>query len=197
LEDSLLRPGILDHAGAVTVRVLLADPDSPACRRRAEEIGESAELMAEGTRLCLTHLRDLALDARLDVRLTTTLPVWRLVRLDDVLYVSVSAPTRKGHWSPVRRLVRDVDEPLFTGFEYTYTELFADARPHPMTTPIRTAPPHPDHAGISPWNATRGYQAVIPLGARGRDAQRATVGRDTTPDPPSATRPTGRPRAPG
>jgi hypothetical protein len=52
-----------------------------------------------------------------------------LIRADDVLYVSAFVSTQQGHDSPVQRLRRFVDEPLFTGFERTFTDVFDHARP--------------------------------------------------------------------
>jgi predicted XRE-type DNA-binding protein len=129
LRDSLLRPVLLARSQPARVRIVLADPDSLATRRRAQEIGEDPARMAEGTRLCLDHLRDLARRCPLQVRLTAEPPVWRLIRADDVLYASVFAPGRQGHASPVQRLTAGGDEPLFSGFERAFADAFDHARP--------------------------------------------------------------------
>ncbi|MDQ1306928.1 MAG: hypothetical protein QG671_2760 [Actinomycetota bacterium] len=129
LRDSLLRPVLLARPRPSSVRIVLADPDSLATRRRALEIGEDPARMAEGTRLCLDHLRDLARHCPLQVRLTGEPPVWRLIRADDVLYASVFAPGRQGHASPVQRLHAEGDEPLFSGFDRAFADAFDHARP--------------------------------------------------------------------
>jgi transcriptional regulator with XRE-family HTH domain len=129
LADSLLRPVLVGRAVPATVRVVLADPESDASRRRAQDIGEDPAAMADGTALCLRLLADLATSCPVATRVTDSPPLWRLIRADDVLYVSVFTPALQGHDTVVQRLRRHLDEPLFTGFERTFRDTFESARP--------------------------------------------------------------------
>src|SRR5215472_2869024 len=53
LNDSLLRPPLSRRSSPVRMRVLLLDPESPAAAARAAEIGESANALTSGIRLCI------------------------------------------------------------------------------------------------------------------------------------------------
>lgn len=102
LNDSLLRSAMTDGR-SLRVRVLLLDPECSAARRRAEEIGESHEAFAEGIRLSLTRLREVAAMPGIDMRvwLYCRLPVWRLIRMDGVTYVSAFDAAWEGHESAI------------------------------------------------------------------------------------------------
>lgn len=123
LNDSLLRTAVTGRN--VRLRVLLLDPECPAAERRAEEIGESWRSFADGIRLSLSRLREVA-DANpgLDLRVWTycRLPVWRLIRLDDVLYVSAFDRQWEGHASAVYEVPRTDRGAFWAG----YARLFED-----------------------------------------------------------------------
>jgi hypothetical protein len=57
---ALLRSGFSQQRGRVTLRVLLASPDGEASAKRAAEVGESPESFADGIRLSIVRLRELA-----------------------------------------------------------------------------------------------------------------------------------------
>jgi hypothetical protein len=127
MNDSLLR-GPASSAGA-TVRVLLLDPDSPAAVRRAEEIGESVPSFTEGIRLSVTRLCELAdrTGAEVAVWLYDQLPTWRVIGVDQVLYVSAFGPGREGHHSAVYKIAQTAHGALHPGFHRQFTELAASA----------------------------------------------------------------------
>ncbi|GAA1249701.1 hypothetical protein GCM10009676_40260 [Prauserella halophila] len=103
LNDSLLRARIRNRE--VTVRVLLLDPDSDAAQRRATEIGESCQSFTAGVRLSLELLADLANDgATVEAYLYDLLPAWRVIGLDDTLFVSAFGEVHEGHTSPMYQL---------------------------------------------------------------------------------------------
>lgn len=108
LNDSMLRPSLVGRAEPLRLRVLLLDPTCPAAERRAAEIGESPAAFASGIRLALDLLRELAVLPHLDVRvwLYCRLPVWRLIRVDDVMFVSAFSERWEGHESAVYQIPR-------------------------------------------------------------------------------------------
>jgi transcriptional regulator with XRE-family HTH domain len=122
LNDSLLR-GSLAGERAVSVRVLLLDPESLAATRRAGEIGESAESFGNGIRMSLSRLRELSESVRLEVHLYDSLPTWRLLGLDDTLYVSTFADRWEGHESPTYKVVKTEGGALYHGFRRMFDDL--------------------------------------------------------------------------
>src|SRR5262249_24213649 len=125
LTDSILRPSIVASPTRVWVRVLLMDPRSRSTRRRAEELGESQTSLGNGIQICLDSLTKLAIDAVLQVYLYDELPVWRLVRINDVLYVSAFARQRGGPKAPVYKITNTPEGALFDGFQRGFEELAA------------------------------------------------------------------------
>ncbi|WP_405484850.1 helix-turn-helix domain-containing protein [Nocardia sp. NBC_00511] len=102
LNGSLLREVLAPDA---QLRVLLLAPDSDAARARAEEIGESAESFSVGIRLSVARIKELTQTSRMaEVYVYAESPVWRIIRLDDVLFVSAFTVYREGHSSSVHRI---------------------------------------------------------------------------------------------
>lgn len=129
LRDSLLRPH-LDRDGdePPRLRVLLLDPDSEALVRRAAEIGESAESLAGGIRLAEARLRELAELGRVEVYRYSTLPVWRVIRLDTALYVSAFTPEWEGHQSATYKILHTSHGPLYQGHRRQFDAMVEDAK---------------------------------------------------------------------
>ncbi|MFX0575741.1 helix-turn-helix transcriptional regulator [Nocardia nepalensis] len=102
LNDSLLRDLLPAQA---RLRVLLLDPESDAVATRAEAIGESAESFAVGIHLSIARIKELA-DAGRPVEIYTysEVPVWRIIKIDEVLFVSAFTTNREGHTSPTHRV---------------------------------------------------------------------------------------------
>jgi transcriptional regulator with XRE-family HTH domain len=127
LNDSLLRPALAGRVEPLRLRVLLLEPDCPAAVRRAAEIGESHESFAAGIRLALARLREVAeangvLDVR--VRLYERLPVWRVIRLDGVQYVSAFDAAWEGHESAVYEVPRTPRGAFWAGFARLFEDLW-------------------------------------------------------------------------
>lgn len=115
LNDSLLRATITTNRPAV--RVLLLDPDSEAACHRASEIGESVETFASGVRLSVARLRELAsAGIGVECHLYGLLPTWRVIGLDDALFVSAFGESHEGHTSPMYRITRTSSGALHRGF---------------------------------------------------------------------------------
>lgn len=123
LKDSLLRGSLTGTDRGVTLRVLLAAPDSEAAAKRAVEIGESPESFVSGIRLSIARVRELADTVDLQVYLYDTLPIWRLVGLDDTLYASTFAEQWEGHESPTYKVVNTTGGALYRGFRRTFEDL--------------------------------------------------------------------------
>jgi hypothetical protein len=129
LNDSLLRPALTAPRDTrLIVRVLLLDPDSPAAAARAAAIGETPAAFTAGIRMSFALLEELAAVPHLDlaVAMYATPPVWRLIRIDDVLYVSVFADGVDGHRSGVHMLA-DPTGVLHIGFTQQFGDLWAGA----------------------------------------------------------------------
>jgi transcriptional regulator with XRE-family HTH domain len=131
LTDSVLRGPLCGRATPTLVRVLLADPDAPAARARAAEIGESAESFAAGVRLSVSRLAELAArpGAELRVALYAEQPTWRMIRLDDALYLSAFSARSEGHRSGMYKLTAAANGVLHAGFTRYFDDLWARSRP--------------------------------------------------------------------
>jgi transcriptional regulator with XRE-family HTH domain len=122
-KDSLLRRSVLGAPERPTLRVLLVDPDSPAAVQRAGEIDESLEAFTSGIKLSLVRLRELAAAVPVEVYLYDAVPVWRMIGMDDTMYVSSFSETWEGHESPTYKLVNTTGGALFRGFRRTFDDL--------------------------------------------------------------------------
>lgn len=127
LNDSLLRSSV--QRAAPTVRVLLLDPDCPAAERRAAEIGEGHASFTAGIRLSIERLRELnAETGTVCCHLYTLLPTWRVIRLDNTMFLSAFGETHEGHTSPMYRLTGSPHGALHRGFHRFIEELRRTAR---------------------------------------------------------------------
>lgn len=130
LNDSLLRGPLAARESAVQIRVLLLDPDSPAASVRAGEIGESAESFTAGIRLALARLAEFNghPHVRLRVAVYRSLPTWRLLSFDGILYLSAFAASSEGHRSGMYKLTAAADGVLHAGFLRQFDDMWQDAR---------------------------------------------------------------------
>ncbi|MBG6137860.1 hypothetical protein [Longispora fulva] len=110
---------------AATMRVLLLDPECPAATRRAEEVGESGEAFTSGIRHSLARLREFAHQPGLSVQvhLYDTLPIWRMIRLDDTLYLSSFDTRWEGHESVLYRVSATPRGALHAAFSRMFEEM--------------------------------------------------------------------------
>jgi hypothetical protein len=121
LNDALLREVIHRIEPPAAVTILLSDPDAAGTVQRAAEVGESAESFASGIRLSVARLAELH-HPQLSVYLYGALPVWRIVAVDDTLYVSAFAHW-EGHESPTYKIVNTSGGALYHGFVRTLRDL--------------------------------------------------------------------------
>jgi len=131
LNDSLLRPMVTGGGSPQVVRALLVDPNSDVAQRRAAEIGESFESFASGVSLAVARLRELAEQrtATVEVYLYDMLPTWRVIALDETLFVSAFGHDVEGHTSPMYRISSTAyGGALHRGFRRFIGELQRSAR---------------------------------------------------------------------
>jgi transcriptional regulator with XRE-family HTH domain len=131
LNDSLLRPALLARTTPLRVRVLLLAPDSPMAARRAAEIGESPESFAAGIQLAVARLREVASTPHVDlaVNLYDRLPVWRVIRMDDVMYISAFDAAWEGHESAVYEIPHTPRGAFWAGYRRGFKDLWSQSTP--------------------------------------------------------------------
>jgi len=118
-------------ANRPAVQVLLLDPDSEAAARRAVEIGGSVESFTTGLRLAIARLRELAeqtgcAGAGIPYNLLST---WRVIRLDNTMFVSAFGSDHEGHTSPMYSDYRDAPRCPYRGYR-RFIERVAPHRKH-------------------------------------------------------------------
>ncbi len=127
LNDSLLWSALA--SGSRQVRVLLLDPDCAAARLRGGEIGEAAGAFTGGIRLAIERLGQIADEPGADVSVYVydSKPVWRIIALDDTLYVS-GFGSWEGHSSTMYKLVPTNGGALHYGFCRMLNDLAASSK---------------------------------------------------------------------
>ncbi|MGY0058273.1 helix-turn-helix domain-containing protein [Streptomyces sp. LZ34] len=128
LKDSLLRSSLARPAGqqGPRVRILLLDPESPALAVRAAEIGESPESLAGGVTLSETRLRELSGVCDLQVYRYDMRPTWRVIRVDDTMFVSTFDADWEGHESATYKVMEAPQGPLYRGFQRTFEAMLKE-----------------------------------------------------------------------
>ncbi|HZF90692.1 helix-turn-helix domain-containing protein [Streptomyces sp.] len=129
LNDSLLRACLPRDQGGkgLRVRVALLDPESPALARRAAEIGESPESLADGVRLTEARLRELADVCDVGVWRYRMLPTWRLIRTDATMFVGAFDAGWEGHESATYKVVETPHGPFFRGYRRMFEAIIDGA----------------------------------------------------------------------
>jgi transcriptional regulator with XRE-family HTH domain len=122
MNGSLLRESLARTDRCMTVRVLLADPDSEATARRAAEVGESRESFARGIQLSVSRLRELRDTVSLEIYYYDALPIWRLIALDHTIYASTFSSRLEGHQTATYKIAASSDGTLYGGFRRTFDE---------------------------------------------------------------------------
>jgi hypothetical protein len=109
--------------------VFLLDPDCASARVRAGEIGETPGSFISGIHLAIERLRELASQPGIDlaVYIYDARPVWRVIGLDDTLYVSGFA-SWEGHSSTMYKLLPTAGGALHHGFRRTLDDLSATSQ---------------------------------------------------------------------
>lgn len=127
LNDSLLR-GPLRESGDGALRALLLHPDSGGAERRAAEIGETFLGMASGIRLATERLAALSRDGlEVQVYWYRQVPTWRMIALDETMFVSVFDTSTEGHAGSLYQLVPAPRCVLYRGYRRMFEALRVDA----------------------------------------------------------------------
>jgi hypothetical protein len=133
LADPLRRAaGAVPPGQQVAVRVLLLDPGSAAARRRAGELGEPPESFAAEISETVAQMADLASGLprlRLELRCYRQLPVWRMIVIDRIQYVSVLCLADPASPAAIYKLEQVPGGALYQGFQQVFDKLAAAARP--------------------------------------------------------------------
>jgi hypothetical protein len=130
LNDSLLRPVLLKRAEPLQIRVLLLNPDCDAAAQRAAEISESPATFAAGIRLSIARLEEFAetsANLDLEVLLYDQLPIWRIIRLDRLAWVSCFDAHWEGHESTVYEITQTSGGSLWAGYRRQFEDFHAHA----------------------------------------------------------------------
>lgn len=124
LNDSLLRGPLLDRE-RLAVRAMLLHPTGPAAEQRAAEIGETPEAMAAGIQLATDRLAELGHrpGATVEVRWYRQVPTWRMIALDDAMFVSVFDGAAEGHSAALYQLVPATGCVLYRGYRRMFEAL--------------------------------------------------------------------------
>lgn len=126
LNDSLLRPELIAEPDVPrTLRVLLLSPEGEAAARRAEEINETPESFSAGIQLAEARLRELGTIApslTIEVYRYNIFPVWRLITLDEIQYVSAFGQKWEGHESAVYKIAPTPQGALHRGFRRLFEQ---------------------------------------------------------------------------
>ena len=126
LNDSVLRGPLVEREAPVMVRALLLDPGSAAVAVRAAETGESPESYAAGIRMSLARLAELEGHpvVRLEARVYSSLPVWRMLIFDGTLFLSAFTPKAEGARSGMYRLSAASDGVLHAGMTRQFEDMW-------------------------------------------------------------------------
>jgi hypothetical protein len=113
----------------LAIRVLILDPESEAAARRAAEIGEAPAAFAVSIRLAEHKLAELAQAEGIvmEAYRYAILPTWRIIALDDTMFVSTFDTDWEGHESPVYRIDVAGGGALYRGFRRMLAEMTATA----------------------------------------------------------------------
>jgi hypothetical protein len=127
LNDSLLWPVLA--GGGKRWRVFLLDPECHAAWLRAREVGEPPAAFASGIRLAIERLEEVACGPGMDlaVHVYGSRPVWRVIGLDDTMYVSGFA-SWEGHSSTMYKLLPSAGGALHHGFCRVLDDLAATSK---------------------------------------------------------------------
>ncbi|RZU48636.1 helix-turn-helix protein [Krasilnikovia cinnamomea] len=131
LNDSLLRPTLARRGCPLKARILLLEPGCEAAATRAGEIGENPAAFASGIKFTLARLEELTASAEnldLTVSLYSSQPIWRTIRVDDVLWVSSFAPGWEGHESTIYEIPKTPRGSFWSGYCKQFDEMSAHAR---------------------------------------------------------------------
>jgi transcriptional regulator len=132
LNDSLLRKPLVRSADrSIVVRILMLDPDCEGASKRAREIGETYEAFRHGVALAKERLRELSDSCpnhRIEVYMYDVDPCWRILRLDNVMYISVFSSGKEGHQSMMYEIKDGQRSGMFEGYSRMFDSMVESAK---------------------------------------------------------------------
>jgi hypothetical protein len=130
LTESLLHGHLKARAQDLKVRILLLNPESEACAKRAGEIKEDLAYFKGAINTAIEAVRDLKKlpGGHIDGRLYDEWTVWRLIRIDDCILVSSFVPNQEGHKSAMYRIHRGSSLSLFASFDRHFEAVWERSR---------------------------------------------------------------------
>lgn len=131
LTDSLLRGTLLEPGHERQLRVLYLAAGSDNAARRADEIGESVESFNQGISLGISKLREMMgrTAHAVELYIYDELPIWRIIRLDETMYVSTYVPGKEGQSSQMFKIVRQSGAVLFEAYLRVIEAMLSQATP--------------------------------------------------------------------
>lgn len=129
LRDSLLTSAILRRSGDLTIRVLLLNPQSKYVVERCREVSEDVGAIRNGILVACHGLSELKRthSVSIEVRLYDAPPVWRLIFMDDRLFMSMFVNAMHGHNFPMSEVVYTGPLSLYSGFRKHFETLWASS----------------------------------------------------------------------
>lgn len=125
LKDAIVRRAVDPYRNARSIRILVLDPKSPYCERRAREIDETPATFRTGIETTIRTVMKLKETySAWDIRLFDALPVWRLIRADSDLFVSTYPAKSDGHRAPMYHIQSGPEFSLFPAFERYFESLW-------------------------------------------------------------------------
>jgi transcriptional regulator with XRE-family HTH domain len=130
MTDSLLRAPLTrpERGSKARVRVLVLDPKSPELHGIAETVGETERFFSASLRFGEELLHELADEGTVDLEVYRyrSRPVWRIVRLDNTVFVSVIGPRSEPHTRTVYRLAPTPPGTIAFGFSGQFEALLKE-----------------------------------------------------------------------
>jgi transcriptional regulator with XRE-family HTH domain len=131
MTDSLLRAPLTrpEREPKARVRVLVLDPKSPSLRCFAETVGETERFFSASLRFGEELLHELAEEGTVDLEVYRyrSRPVWRVVRLDNTLFVAAIGPRSESRARTVYRLAPTPPDAISLGFRGQLETLFTES----------------------------------------------------------------------
>jgi hypothetical protein len=125
LTDSVMRSTFVRRRAQLTLRILTMSAASTFVKSRATEVGDEPESLRSGIRFGKKAIDEMR---RLGVGVTTRTydrqAVWRLVIVDDRMFVSGFLPSIEGHDFPVLELRHTGPKSLYCLFKRQYDEMW-------------------------------------------------------------------------
>ncbi len=129
LKDSLIRDILIKRAGQMSVRVVFLSPYSKYMYKRANEVGEDIEAFRKGIILAQDFVRELKLRHKVNIKAYSydSLPIWRLLFIDNRVFISSYQPAIDGHKSPVYEIIANNEYSFYSKFKREFDFIISNS----------------------------------------------------------------------